>query len=51
MDEDTEILEEVIVAKVSARMEIKLQEMQDKMIALFQEFTRSFHSGPWPGQD
>ena len=42
MDDDTELLEEVIVAKVSAKMEVKLQEMQEKLIALFQDFTRSF---------
>ena len=38
MDDDTELLEEVIVAKVSAKMEVKLQEMQEKLIALFQDF-------------
>lgn len=40
MDEETETLEELIVAKVSAKMEVRLQEMQEKMIALFQDFTR-----------
>ena len=44
MDDDTELLEEVIVAKVTAKLEVKLQEMQEKMTALFQDFARSFVS-------